>query len=204
MDERELRVGALISGGGTNLQAIIDACNGGPVPARVVTVISNNSKAFGLERARNADIPAFHISSHQYPDPADLDNALADRLEEHGVDLVVLAGYMKKLGPAFLKRFHNRVINIHPGPLPEFGGKGFHGLNVHRAVLESGRKTSGPTVHLVDEEYDHGPVLDHIEVPVIEGDTPESLAERVLEQEHKLFPRVIEKIARREIKLEEL
>jgi len=202
MDERELRVGALISGGGTNLQAIIDACNEGLILAQVVVVISNNSKAYGLERARNHNIPAFHISSKAHPDPADLDNALAERLEEHGADLVVLAGYMKKLGPAFLRRFHNRVINIHPGPLPEFGGKGFHGLNVHRAVLKSGRATSGPTVHLVDEEYDHGPVLDHIEVPVMPDDTPETLAERVLAQEHVLFPRVIEKIARKEIDLE--
>lgn len=200
----KLKVGVLISGGGTNMQAIIDACESGSIPAEIVAVISNNSNAFGLERARKHNIPAYHISNTHYPDDIDLDKAIAEKLKEHGAQLVCLAGYMKKRGPAFLNVFKNRVINIHPGPLPEYGGKGYYGLNVHRAVIEAGEKFSGPTVHLVDEEYDHGPAVDHIQVPVLPDDTPESLAERVLAQEHVIYPQVIGAIARKELDLDEI
>jgi len=200
----KLKVGVLISGGGTNMQAIINACLSDEIPAEIVAVISNNSNAFGLERAKKAGIPGYHISNTHYPNDADLDKAIASKLKEHGAELVCLAGYMKKRGSAFLDVFKNRVINIHPGPLPEYGGKGFYGLNVHHAVIEAGEEFSGPTVHLVDEEYDHGPPVGHIKVPVLPDDTPESLAERVLEKEHKLYPDVIGAIARKELDLDEI
>jgi len=198
----KLKIGALISGGGTNLQAIIDACESGTVPAEVVAVISNNSDAFGLQRARKHGIPAVHLSSKQYPDPEDLDVAMAEELMKHGTQLVVFAGYMKKRGPKFLQAFPNHVLNIHPALLPKYGGKGFYGHHVHEAVLASGDKVSGPSVHLVDEQYDHGPVLGQLEVPVLPDDTPDTLAERVLAKEHVIYTEVISKIARGEIDLD--
>jgi phosphoribosylglycinamide formyltransferase-1 len=197
-----LKVGALISGGGTNLQAVIDSCESGRISAEVVVVISNNSKAYGLERARKHNIAAVHLSSKQYPDPDDLDVAITNSLKEHGVQVVIFAGYMKKRGPKFLQAFPNRVLNIHPALLPKYGGKGFYGHNVHEAVLAAGEKVSGPTVHIVDDQYDHGPVLGQIEVPVMPDDTPDTLAARVLEKEHVLFAEIIGKIAKGEIDLD--
>jgi len=204
MPVKKLRLGVLVSGGGTNLQAIIDACVAGKIPAEVVIVISNNSDAFGLKRARKHGIPAVHLSNKQHPMDEDLDKAIAEKLKEHHVDLVCFAGYMKKRGPAFLKEFPNRVLNIHPGPLPRFGGEGMHGHHVHEAVLKAGVKSSGPTVHIVDDRYDHGPILGHIEVPVLPGDTPDTLAERVLAQEHIIYADIIGKIARGEMNLDSI
>lgn len=182
------RLGVLASGGGSNLQALIDAHARGDLPARVVVVISNNSSAGALERARRHSIAALHISAKTDPDP---DAAILTALREHDVDLVVLAGYMKLVGSTLLRAFDGRVLNIHPGPLPEFGGRGMYGRRVHEAVLERGAKTSGPTVHLVDERYDEGPVLAHRPVPVMDEDDPQSLAKRVLAAEHDLLWRVI-------------
>ena len=202
MPSKELRLGVLVSGGGTNLQAIIDACESKRIPARVVVVISNNSDAYGLVRAREHGIPAVHLSNVHHPKDDALDRAIVAKLKEYGVTLVCFAGYMKRRGVAFLKEFPNRVLNIHPGPLPEFGGKGMHGHNVHEAVLRSGVRSSGPTIHLVDDRYDHGPVIGHIDVPVLPGDTPDTLAARVLAQEHVLYVDVIGRIARGEIDLD--
>ncbi len=200
-EERGLRLGVLASGGGTNLQAIIDAGEQGLIPAQVVVVISNNSGAGVLERARLHRIPALHISNYHHADDADLDVALVKALQEYQVDLVLFAGYMKKRGPAFLRAFPGRVLNIHPALLPKFGGTGMYGMNVHRAVLSAGEHVSGATVHVVDEAYDHGPILAQEEVPVIPGDTPETLAARVLEVEHRIYPDVIGRIASGEITL---
>jgi phosphoribosylglycinamide formyltransferase-1 len=204
MPVKKLRLGVLVSGGGTNLQAIIDACEAGKIPAEVAVVISNNSDAYGLERARKHNIPAVHLSNKQHPKDDALDLALAAKLKEYKVDLVCFAGYMKKRGPLFLKEFPNRVLNIHPGPLPRFGGDGMHGHHVHEAVLKAGIKSSGPTVHIVDDRYDHGPILGHIEVPVLPGDTPDTLAERVLVQEHVIYADIIGKIARGEMDLDSI
>ena len=198
---RPLRLGVLASGGGTNLQAIIDACEQGRIPARVVVVISNNSRAGALERARRYDIPTRHLSNHHFPDDADLDAALASALREYDVDLVLFAGYMKKRGHAFLRAFSGRILNIHPALLPKFGGEGMYGINVHRAVLGAGERVSGVTVHVVDEQYDHGPILAQERVPVLPDDTPEELAARVLKVEHKIYPEVVRRIARGEITL---
>ena len=186
-----MRIGVLASGGGTNLQSIIDACSNGGISGRVALVISNNSAAGALERARNAGIETLHVSTVTHPEPAFLDRAVLEALTESGVDLIALAGYMKKLGAMTLRAYRNKVFNIHPALLPGFGGQGMYGMAVHRAVVASGAEVTGPTVHLVTEAYDEGPILSQEEVPVRSGDTPESLQKRVLEVEHRLYPATI-------------
>jgi phosphoribosylglycinamide formyltransferase-1 len=180
-------LGFLASGRGSNMQAVIDACRSGRLRAQPSVVISNNSRSGAIERARCAGIPSLHLSSATHPDPGDLDRAICDTLAAHGVDLVVLAGYMKRIGPRTLSRYAGSIINIHPALLPRFGGQGMYGIRVHEAVLASGAKETGVTIHLVDAEYDHGPIVAQHRVPVMDGDTPESLAHRVLEQEHRLL-----------------
>ena len=204
MPVNKLALGVLASHGGTNLQAIIDSCHNGAIDAVVRVVISNNSGAMALERARRADIPTAHLSSATHPDPDSLDEAIAGTLQRHGVQVVALAGYMKMLGPRTLGAYRNRILNVHPALLPRFGGQGMYGERVHRAVLESGDSVSGVTVHLVDEEYDRGPVVAQAEVPVLPGDTPDTLAARVLEQEHILYPQTIQRIATGELDLDHL
>jgi len=199
----KLRLGILASHGGTNLQSIIDSCEAARIPAEVVVVISNNGQSGALERARKHRIDAVHLSNKHYPDNEDLDEAIVKVLREHGVDLVCLAGYMKKRGPKFLSAFKNRILNIHPALLPKFGGKGFYGMRVHEAVLAAEEKESGVTVHIVDEKYDHGSILAQKRVPVLPDDTPETLAARILVEEHKIYSEVIGKIATGDIKLPE-
>jgi len=178
----------LVSGGGTNLQALLDAL-GPPSPARVVRVISSRPEAGALERARAAGVPTTVLSDAR--DAAELLAALRD------ADLAVLAGYLQRIPPAVVARFRLRLINIHPALLPAFGGPGMYGRRVHEAVLASGAPISGATVHYVDEEYDRGPIIAQWPVPVRAGDTPESLAARVLEVEHRLLPRVVLELVRR-------
>ncbi|MGD8717214.1 MAG: phosphoribosylglycinamide formyltransferase [Candidatus Zixiibacteriota bacterium] len=198
-----LRIGALASGGGSNLQAIIDACEAGRIDGCVAVVISNNSKAGALDRARRHGIPTRHLSHARYPDDADLDRAFVEALREYDVNVVVLAGYMKKRGPEFLRAFPRRVLNIHPALLPgPHGGRGKYGIHVHESVLAAGDKVTGVTIHLVDEEYDHGPVVARRELPVEDGDTPETLQRRVLDVEHELYPETLAALARGEIDLD--
>lgn len=199
-----LRLGFLASHNGSNMQAILDACKAGRLAARPVVVISNNSDSGALARARQEGISACHLSGHTHPGPGTLDQAICATLTQHQVDVVCLAGYMKRLGPRTLEAYRGRVLNIHPALLPKFGGEGFYGQAVHQAVLAAGEKESGPTVHLVDEEYDHGPVLAQARVPVLAGDTPETLAARVLAQEHRLYAETLQQIAIGEIVLEGL
>lgn len=196
------RLGALASGGGTNLQAIMDRCASGDLPARMAVVISNNSGSGALERARRAGVPTCHLSGRTHPDPQALDRAIAEVFQSYGVDLVVLGGYMKKLGPVTLQAYPNRILNIHPALLPAFGGKGMYGLRVHQAVIESGAWISGVTVHLADEEYDHGPIVAQEAVRVGPDDTPESLAARVLEVEHRLYWEVVRLFAEGRVAVE--
>lgn len=186
-----VRIGVLASGGGTNLQAIMDYLSarrneGGPF---IAVVASNRQKAGALDRARASSIQA------EVFDATDDGSSLIGLLQRHAIDLVVLAGYMQKLPPAVVREYHRRVINIHPGLLPEFGGPGMYGARVHAAVLASGAKTTGVTVHFVDDEYDHGPVIAQWRVAVSAGDTEQSLAGRVLEVEHIVYPRVVEMVA---------
>lgn len=197
-----LRLGFLASHGGSNVQAILDACWSGRLDADPRVLISNNSDAPVIERARKAGVPAYHLSSHTHPAPALLDAAIVDTLEKHAVKIVVLAGYMKKLGPRTLARYRGHVLNVHPALLPKHGGQGMYGRRVHEAVLASGDRVTGATVHLVDAEYDRGPILAQREVKVLPGDTPESLAERVLEVEHALFVDTLARIAGGEIELD--
>ena len=199
---RKLRLGVLASHGGTNLQAIIDACRDGSLDAEIRVVISNNSRSLALERARKAGIPTMHLSSVTHAHPGALDESITDTLLAHGTEVVVLAGYMKKLGARCLRAYRNRVLNVHPALLPKFGGPGMYGDRVHAAVLESGDPVSGATVHLVDEEYDQGPIISQREVPVRPGDTVDTLAARVLRQEHSLYATTLQRIAAGEIDLD--
>jgi phosphoribosylglycinamide formyltransferase-1 len=199
-----LRIGALASHEGTTLQAILDACNDGTLSARVVAVVSNNSDAGALRRARAAGSRAIHLSSKTHADADLLDAAIARALLEHDVEVVMLAGYMKKLGPALLAQYRGRILNTHPALLPKFGGHGMFGMRVHEAVLRAAETESGPSVHLVDAEYDTGRVLAQARVPVMAGDTPESLAARVQERERRLVVQVLQQVAVGELQLEGL
>jgi phosphoribosylglycinamide formyltransferase 1 len=190
-----LRIGVLASGGGSNLQSIIDRCADGYINGKVELVISNNSGAKALTRAIDKGIDALHISSITEGSEEKADIRIVNELLKRNIDIVVLAGYMKKAGDNLLKTFSGRIINIHPALLPKFGGKGMYGMNVHNAVIESGETESGPTVHYVDGHYDHGGIIKQIKVPVFPDDTPETLQKRVLGKEHDLLPEVIKKIA---------
>ena len=185
------RIGILASHGGSNFQAIFDRCVSREIPARVGVVISNNSRSKAIDRARTQGLPWAHLSSHTHSDPDSLDRAILDCLRRHETDLVVLAGYMKKLGKETLAAFTDRIINIHPALLPAFGGKGMYGERVHQAVLASGVRVTGATVHLVNERYDSGPIIAQEVVKIFEKDTAESVAERVLRIEHTLYPAVV-------------
>ncbi len=198
---RILHLGFLASHRGTNLQAILDACKTGRLQARPRVVISNNSDSGALHRARKMGVPAVHLSTYTHPGPGALDGAILAILQAYGVEVVCLAGYMKRLGPRTLAAYRGRVLNIHPSLLPKFGGRGFYGEVVHRAVLAAGDRETGATVHLVDEEYDHGQVLDQVRVPVEPGDSVETLSARVLQQEHRLYVRTLQRIASGEIEL---
>jgi phosphoribosylglycinamide formyltransferase-1 len=194
----------LASHEGTTLQAILDACANGEITGRVVTVISNNSDSGALRRAGAAGAEAVHLSSKTHPEPGALDEAVSLALTRNQVDVVMLAGYMKKLGPALLERYRGRILNTHPALLPKFGGHGMYGMRVHEAVLRAGETESGPSVHLVDAEYDTGRVLAQAQVPVEAGDTPETLAARVQERERRLVVAVLGQIAQGEFALEGL
>ena len=177
-----------VSGGGTNLQALLDALHDSPI-ARVTRVISNRPDAGALARARRAGIPTTVL--RDATDPGELQAALGD------AQLVVLAGYLRLVHASVVARFRGRMINIHPALLPDFGGPGMHGHRVHEAVLASGAKESGATVHFVDEAFDRGAIIAQEKVPVQHGDTAETLAARVLEAEHRLLPKVVLDLARR-------
>jgi len=182
-----MKLGILASHRGTNFQAIIDACNTGSLKAVPVIAISNNSNSEALQRAREAGIATAHLSSTTHPDEAALDLAILQLLNQLAVDLVVTAGYMKKLGPATLASFNGKIYNIHPSLLPKYGGKGMFGMNVHRAVINAGDSETGVTIHRVDGEYDTGPIIAQKRMPVLSGDSPESLAARVIKVEHQFL-----------------
>jgi len=190
-----VNIGILASHGGSVLQAIIDAADGPHPELRPCVVISNNSGSGAAERAVRRGIPFVHLSAHTHPDPDALDAAIAEALSGAGAELVFLAGYMKKLGPATLARFRNRILNTHPALLPKFGGRGMYGERVHRAVLEAGETRSGVSVHLVDAEYDTGPVIAQRAVDVLPGDTVETLEQRVRAAERELVVETLAAIA---------
>lgn len=196
-----LRLGVLASHRGSNLQALIDAAGVDDYPARVVVAISNNSGAFALERARAAGIDTHHISARTHDGLAGEDAAICNALLEADVNLVLTLGYMKRLGAQTLSAFEGRVLNIHPSLLPKFGGHGMFGDHVHAAVIDAGETVTGPTIHLVEPEYDTGPVLAQATVEVLQTDTPQTLGSRVLAAEHKLLVSTVEAIAKGDLLL---
>ncbi len=181
------RIAVLASGGGSNFQAIHDyfSSKGDARSAEIAVVISDRSDAYALERARSSGIETLVVPHTEH---GELDDSLASRK----IDLVVLAGYLRLLPATVIERFRHRIVNVHPGPLPRFGGAGMYGERVHAAVIESGVRETAVTVHLVDEQYDSGAILAQWAVPVLDTDTPESLSRRVLAVEHVMYPRVIE------------
>ena len=198
---KPLRVAVLASGEGTTLQAVIDACESGELDAQVVVVISNNSRSGALERARRHRIPARHLSSRTHAAPEALDGAIAAALSDHRPDLVLLAGYMKKLGAHTLEAYRGRIVNTHPALLPRHGGAGLFGGHVHAAVIAAGDRTTGVSVHLVDGDYDTGPVIAQCEVPVEKRDDAMALAARVQAVERRFLVQVLQGIADRSIAL---
>lgn len=188
-----LKLGIMVSGGGTNLQAIIDKIENGYLEnCKIVTVVSSKPGVFALERAARHDIPSVCISKKTYASMEEYDRALIDHFSSCNVDLVVLAGFLSMLGEGFVKVYQNRIINIHPSLIPSFCGKGYYGIIPHQKALEHGVKVTGATVHFVDFEYDTGPIILQKAVEVLDDDTPESLQLRVMEQaEWELLPKAI-------------
>ncbi|MBT3228262.1 MAG: phosphoribosylglycinamide formyltransferase [Candidatus Marinimicrobia bacterium] len=188
-----LRIGVLVSGGGTNLQAILDGIDSGFIPnAKIELVISNKSNAFALTRAAQANIETSIIGRKQFETPSAFDDALAARLKEAKIDLVLLAGFMAILGPGFFSDFQNKVMNVHPALIPAFSGPGYYGLKVHEAVLSTGCKVTGASVHFVTPEVDAGPLILQQAVEVKQGDDAETLQRRVMEEaEWKIYPEAV-------------
>ena len=200
-----LKVAVLVSGGGTNLQAIIDAIDNKVITdTEIVAVISNNKNAFALERAKKVGIAAEVVSPKDYADRAQFNEALLAKLHETGADLIVLAGYLVVIPEIVIDAYPNKIVNIHPSLIPAFCGTGYYGLKVHEAALARGVKVVGATVHFVDKGTDTGPIIMQKAVAVQNGDTPKALQQRVMEQaEWKLLPAVIDKIAHGKVHVED-
>jgi len=198
----KLRLGVLASGRGSNLQAILDHCADGRLSAQVVVVISDVAEAQALERARQAGVPAVFFNPRDFPNREAYDVAITETLRSHAAQLVVLAGYLCILASPLLETYSGRILNIHPSLTPAFCGKNMHGLRVHQAALDYGVKVSGLTIHFVDAGVDAGPIILQHPVPVLDDDTPESLAERILRFEHEKYSEVIQLIAENRVKLE--
>lgn len=194
---RSARIAVLASGGGSNFGAILEYLDslGARAAGRVVLAASDRAGAHALDRARARNITAVHLGD---PTAGAVIEAL---LREADVDLIVLAGYLRLVPPQVIRRWRGRIINVHPALLPSFGGPGMYGVRAHRAVIASGARLTGPSVHFVDEEYDRGPIIAQWPVPVLHSDTPESLAARVLRVEHLLYPRVVDAVAGGRIRL---
>jgi phosphoribosylglycinamide formyltransferase-1 len=199
-----LRLGVLVSGGGTNLQAIIDKIGAGYLKdCRIVTVVSSRPGAYALERAGKHGIPGACISAKTFASPEEYDRALTEHFTKNEVGLVVLAGFLSMLGEGFVNAYRDRIINIHPALIPSFCGKGFYGITPHRRALEYGVKVTGATVHFVDFEYDSGPIILQKAVPVLDDDTPETLQQRVMrEAEWELLPEAIKLFSEGRLKIE--
>ena len=190
---RIYRVAVFVSGTGSNLEALLQAeSEGGLTKAHIGLVIASKAGVGALERARIHHVPSAVIERKTFPDDAAWERAYLRKLESSRIDIICLAGFLKKIGPAVLAKYSGRILNIHPALLPKFGGPGMYGHFVHEAVVKAKEIASGCTVHLVDEEFDHGTILAQARVPVLPGDTGVTLAARVLEQEHRLYPQVLQ------------
>ena len=198
-----MNIGVFASGRGSNFEAILHAIQQGTLPARVTLLLSNKSDAGAMETARSCAIPSVLLSQMQFPDESSFAAAMLKVLQAHDVHLIALAGYLKKIPTLVVREYRNRILNIHPALLPAFGGNGMYGHAVHEAVIASGAKLSGATVHLVDEEYDHGAILLQKPVAVEADDTPESLAARVLQVEHEIYPLALKAFAENRVMIDE-
>jgi phosphoribosylglycinamide formyltransferase-1 len=194
-----IKIGFLASGSGSSARAIIAACEAGDLAAEPVLMVSNNKSAPALEFAREHGVPGLCVPTQ--PDPDAADARLAETLAAHGVELVVMSGYLRRLGPRTIARFAHRVLNIHPGPLPTFGGEGMYGRRVHEAVVAAGLSESAVTIHLVDEEYDHGPTVAVHRTLLEPGDTAETLEARIRAAEPGFFVETLQRLTRGELKL---
>jgi len=197
-----IKIAVLVSGGGTNLQAIIDEVEDGNILGSIDLVVSEREDAFAMERAKKHGIEVIYIGKKNFPDMMERNNKLLELLLKKDIDLVVLAGYMSILGKQLIKAFENRIINVHPSLIPSFCGKGFYGDKVHEAVLDYGSKISGATVHFVDEGTDTGAIILQEAVEVLQSDTVETLGKRVLEVEHRLLPRAIKLFSENRLMIE--
>jgi phosphoribosylglycinamide formyltransferase-1 len=202
LSPKPIRIAVLASGRGTNLQAIIDACSRAEIPGTVVVVASDNPKAGALDRARAAGIPVIVLTMRSFPTREKFEERLAEALQSYRPDLVCLAGFLRILSPAFVQQFAGRIMNIHPALLPAFGGVGMYGEHVHRAVLDRGVRVSGCTVHFVDAIPDGGPIILQAAVPVDPDDTALTLAARIAEVEHRLYPEAIRLFAEGRLRIE--
>ena len=177
------------------MQAVLDAVSEGKLFAKPCVLISNNSKSPAIERAKHFGMPFYHISQKTHPDNIEMDNEILNTLKKHSVEYLLLLGYMKKLGSATLREYKGKILNIHPSLLPKYGGVGMYGKYVHEAVLNNKDSTTGVTIHLVDEEYDTGKVINQCTVNVLENDTVETLSQRVLDKEHDFLVETLVKIS---------
>ncbi len=190
------RVAVLVSGGGSNMQSIIDSTKTGILKglAKVVLVISNNPNAYALERAKKENIKTLCVERKNYADEFSFNAEILKNIEESKADIICLAGYMRIVGANIIEKYPNKILNIHPALLPKYGGKGMYGHHVHEAVVKAKEKKSGATVHIADENYDTGRIVVQQEVDVYDDDTPQDVAKRVLEVEHKIYPLAIKKL----------
>jgi formyltetrahydrofolate-dependent phosphoribosylglycinamide formyltransferase len=203
--EANLAIAVLVSGQGrgSNLQALLDGCACGQIAGRIAVVIGARADAPALERARTAGVPVAVVSPRKYEgNEAGYAEALGRVLKRYDIGLICLAGYMRKLPVSIITAYRHRILNTHPALLPLFGGRGMYGEHVHQAVLESGMKVSGCTVHFADEEYDTGPIVLQTAVPVLDEDTPQTLAARVLAEEHRAYPRAVQLFAEGRLRVE--
>jgi phosphoribosylglycinamide formyltransferase-1 len=197
-----MNIAVFASGRGSNFQAILHAIDAGLLPARIVVLISNKSDAGAIEIARAHNISTQHLSQKMFSSEEALADAMLEVFEKEHAEFIALAGYMKKIPAHVIQQYRNRIVNIHPALLPSFGGEGMYGRRVHESVLASGVKVSGATVHLVDEEYDRGPILLQKTVTIVSDDTPDSLAAKVLKIEHEIFPLALKAFAEGRVKIE--
>ena len=195
MSDQFIKLGILISGDGSNLQALIDACDNHDFPAEIAVAISNKKDAYGLKRAKDAGIATRVINHRDHDGREGFDAELVKSLNEYGVDLVCLAGFMRILTPVFIQAFEGRILNTHPSLLPKFGGEGMYGMHVHEAVIAAGETSSGCTIHHVIQDVDRGEIVLQKEVAVHADDTPQTLSQRVLEQEHTAYVHAVQHFA---------
>jgi phosphoribosylglycinamide formyltransferase-1 len=196
---KKINLGFMVSHGGSNMQAVLEAISKGELNANPCVLISNNSNSQAIEKAKNYGLPYYHISQKTHPDIEELDEVILNTLKKHSVEYLLLLGYMKKLDNKTLQEYAGRILNIHPALLPKYGGIGMYGKNVHEAVLKNKEEITGITIHLVDKDYDTGKIINQCTVNILENDNVETLSQRVLNKEHEFLVETLIKISNNEI-----